>query len=291
MARQPRRFARLGASPDLATQALFDSYIGPYGEITAHPGGLRFHDGFTPGGVPVDGSPPMTQARLDYVSPNQVRLVPAGGSYLWINGRNVALPPAINLSNAGLSELTQYYLSAYVSGSTVVLEASTTGFATAASGIRVKNGDPTRTHVGMLYTDTGGIFSNASNRRLVRSQYNRPKQTLHGSYASGSTSSTSAVEINPAHRVMFLAYSDDMIDYSFTGHAQVTTGAASNTFLGLDGANYGSLQFLSGSTGNNPVGPRATALVGDGVHTLSLRGSINGSGTGTWTGQILGSIS
>lgn len=58
--RIPRQLARRGAAADLPTQAAFDSYIGPSGELTWDGTRklLRVHDGAQPGGVGVQPQSP-----------------------------------------------------------------------------------------------------------------------------------------------------------------------------------------------------------------------------------------
>ncbi|GAA0267167.1 hypothetical protein LNAOJCKE_2979 [Methylorubrum aminovorans] len=52
MPRQPRQVAGIGAS-DLPNQAAVAAYTGPPRELVVGVDTLRFHDGFTPGGIPL----------------------------------------------------------------------------------------------------------------------------------------------------------------------------------------------------------------------------------------------
>ncbi len=52
MARQPRQIAGIGAS-DLPNQAAVEAYRGPPRELILGEDTLRYHDGVTPGGIPL----------------------------------------------------------------------------------------------------------------------------------------------------------------------------------------------------------------------------------------------
>lgn len=235
---------------------------------------------------------PQTQGRLDYISTTQIRLVQAGGSFLWIDGLNRQIPAgSVTLSNAGLLENTLYYIYAYMNGANIALEASTTGHASHASGIRVKSGDSSRTLVGMVYMNTGGVFASSASRRFVRSFYNRPALTLSSAATTATSTSTTSVEVSTGFQVQFLVFADDVLDLQFTGHT-INNGGFVTSFLGLDGGNFGvaSISSASGGSANYyPTHCRATATVSEGMHIGTLRGSVT-AGTGNWIGLITGAI-
>ncbi|HYE89532.1 MAG TPA: hypothetical protein VEA38_00875 [Terriglobales bacterium] len=100
------------------------------------------------------------QCYLSWVSASSIKLLPLNGNRLIINGTTQTIPAAgVSLSNSGLTTSTTYYLYAYMNGSTMTLEASTTAHATSSTdGVEIKSGDQTRTFVGEVDVDGSGNF-------------------------------------------------------------------------------------------------------------------------------------
>jgi len=100
------------------------------------------------------------QCYLSWASASSVTLLPLNGNRLIIDGTSQTIPAAgVSLSNSGLTVSTTYNLYAYMNGSTMTLEASTTAHATSATdGIEIKSGDQTRTFVGAVDVDGSGDF-------------------------------------------------------------------------------------------------------------------------------------
>lgn len=100
------------------------------------------------------------QCYLSWVSTSEIKLLPLNGNRIIINGTTQTIGSSgVSLSNSGLSSSTTYHIYAYMNGSTMTLEASTTTHATSATdGIRIKTGDQTRTYVGSLETDGSSNF-------------------------------------------------------------------------------------------------------------------------------------
>lgn len=235
---------------------------------------------------------PQTQGRLDYISTTQVRLSQAGGSFLWIDGLNRPIPAGgVNLANTGLTAATFYYVYAYMNGATMVLEASTTVHVGHASGLRVKSGDATRTLVGMIYMDTGGVFANANAKRFVRSYFNRQAVPILSTITTATTSSTTFVDLSANYLVEGVLWLDDVLDLQYTGYTANSGGLTYST-LAVDGANFGG-QVNAGVSGGTPITfplhPRGIATRTEGYHTMTLRGMVS-AGTGTWVGYVTGVI-
>lgn len=78
-------------------------------------------------------------------------LQPYNGNRLMINGIAQTIPSSgVSFAATGLTAGTTYFIYAYMNGSTMALEASTTGHsADTATGMEVKTGDSSRTLVGM----------------------------------------------------------------------------------------------------------------------------------------------
>lgn len=235
-----------------------------------------------------NGLIPATRGQLQYVSTTQVALKRWAGLHIWINGANRPIPSAgVTFSNANVVAGAIWYAYVYMSGSTMLGEISATVHVEHASGVRVKNGDPTRTLVGFGLGDTGNLFAHSATKRLVRSYFNRVVQSLSSTYVNGTTMSPTAVDISTGFTVQFCSWADEMVDITFVGDVS-NPGGTTYTLCGVDGVNFGGLQR---GTGNNvsPVSPRGLALRTEGAHTATLRGYVS-AGTGTWTGQIMGRI-
>jgi hypothetical protein len=119
------------------------------------------------------------QCQFQSFSTTACRLMPLGGGLLLING-NVETVPAtgVTLANtigaAALAPLTFYYAFAYMSAAGVMsLEWSLTAYALDGRGNPIKAGDPTRTCVGIGFTDATGKFQDNEGFRGVGTYYNR----------------------------------------------------------------------------------------------------------------------
>lgn len=135
------------------------------------------------------------QVRLSYVSTTSIRLDRCNGTKLFVNGANRDVPSAgITLSNSGLSASTLYYIYAFMSGATMTLEASTTAPAADSTyGHQIKTGDSTRSLVGKVFMNGGGLFEDSAILRYVASWFNRQLKTVANSQSANSSSTTFAV--------------------------------------------------------------------------------------------------
>lgn len=167
------------------------------------------------------------QCKLQYISSSVIQLTPWNGNNLVINSTNRTIPSGgVTLAPTALTPNTLYYIYAYMSGSTMTLEASATGYTTqTTTGINIKSGDATRTLVGMARPITGPNWVDASTQRFLRSWFN--ESGLTGSnYLNGnkSTTSTTFVEIDSACRLEALFWTNEAIHV--TSNIQVTANVA-----------------------------------------------------------------
>jgi hypothetical protein len=216
------------------------------------------------------------------------------GQLLTINGSHYSIPSAgITLSASGLTPSTLYYIYAYMNSGTMTLESSTTASAVdSTTGVRIKNGDATRTLVGMAYPETGPVFTDTAKKRFVRSWYNDQGVTLFSNFtANRQTISASYVELNTELRCEFLLWSGEVAQATATG--SVINGASNGqnrSSLAFDGTTAevgGSLSVLS-STDTVPFSAPATKSgLSEGYHYITLIGLV-ASGTGTWYGDVDG---
>ena len=108
------------------------------------------------------------------VDGSNLRLNPKDGNVLSINGVDYTIPSGgVSLSASGASASTTYNIYAYMSSGTMTLERSATATAVdAATGMTIKNGDPTRTFVGTGRTNGSSAWV------LAISQFNRPAVSI-----------------------------------------------------------------------------------------------------------------
>jgi hypothetical protein len=115
------------------------------------------------------------KCQLAYVSTSQIRLRPFDGNGLIINGVMQQVPAAgVTFAVTGLTPSTVYSIYAFLSGTTMTLEASATAAVQNTAGVYVKTGDNTRTLVGAVYINTGPGFVNTGGICGVRSWFNDP---------------------------------------------------------------------------------------------------------------------
>ena len=130
--------------------------------------------------------------RLTYVSPTAINFVPYNGDLIKINGVLYRIPAfgIGGLGNTGiiidgapgssLAANTTYLVYAFISGGVVTAEFSTTGHATSATdgnvGTEIKNGDNTRSLIGIVRTNASAQFENSLRNRFVRSWFNPPRE-------------------------------------------------------------------------------------------------------------------
>jgi hypothetical protein len=157
----------------------------------------------------------FTQCYFQYTNATTCTLLPRDGNLLWINGTHGVIPSAgVTLSNSGLTTTTFYYVYAHLSGSTIVLDASTTTYATNSTyGIKQKSADPTRTLVGAVYIDASGNFQDLVGARYVISYFNRRKKSSCLFSAASpqitTTGTSNMLEFTTSLRNNFIFWSSD----------------------------------------------------------------------------------
>src|SRR5262245_13142247 len=172
---------------------------------------------------------PMGQCRLTKLGAN-LQLVPYNGNKLLINGAQETIPDiGVALAPTGTVGTTPY-IYAYMSGSSMALEASTTTFSVqAGTGVKVKSTDPTRTLVGKARVGTGTAWFDDEVNRLLLSYYNRVRKHMRGAISTPSTGSTSYIELDVNARIFFLSWGEDAVDLKLTGICDTNTAGPSIT--------------------------------------------------------------
>ncbi len=234
------------------------------------------------GEAPVGG-----ECRLDYTSATMLTLSRYDGYRLVIDNvaRSIQSTGA-TLANTGVADTT-YYIYSYWTGLYVSLEASTAAYTTdSRNGINVKNGDPTRTLVGMARTNSSGQWVDSATQRFVLSYYNRRPKLLRS--ASGgsevSTTSTSYVLLSSAKRVEFLTWGDGpVLSFCETQYKNtVATGAYVNIYADGSSIVTSTTPLISANSYVNfnfPFQPSLTL----GYHYIDIYVAV-WTGTGTFNG-------
>jgi hypothetical protein len=192
--------------------------------------------------------------KFSWVSTTQCALKPANGNLLQINGALYPIPAGgVTITNAGLAASTLYYAYAFINNTgAMALEFSTTGHSTAATGsnvgIEVKNGDPTRSLVGMVVTDPGTLFQDTSRNRQVRSWFNDRGTIAFGNDGTNiSTGSTVFVELDAAARCTAAVWAGEVFHAEVRGTGTNNTGGQTSTILPwINGASVGQSHFSLG---------------------------------------------
>lgn len=237
---------------------------------------------------------PEGRCRLVFVSQDEVRLVRHDGAGLFVDGRNRPIPPeGAGLSRDGLGPNTLYYVYAFMSEAGPALEASVTAYMPdTAHGIAVREGDGSRTLVGMVRTNASGRFVFNARQRLVRSWFNRGAAPTEGRFtADRSTNSGAWVEVNPEVRNEALIWAGEAWMIHVSGSAFQNAVATLFCTVGIDGvsAQPNGVYFTSPAP-NYRMAVSHSHLVsglGEGFHYATILGAVNNS-TGTWIGSNVG---
>jgi hypothetical protein len=219
------------------------------------------------------------QCQLRYLSTIALVLAPYAGTYLRINGKTYALPPAgLAIANTNvmvggvaaqnLAASTTYLLFACDDGAGhaipdfwPVATGHTSDTTAGNIGVEVRlNGlvpDPTRTLVGMVATDGASHFSDF----LTLSWFNRRTKLNRTTFPTGvSTGSGTFVELSSTIRNTFLCWAGDVVEYRVTGTASnASTSGLATTGIGFDGTT-----------------PELESAVFSGMHTDTFGSSIVG---------------
>lgn len=235
---------------------------------------------------------------LKFVSSTQLSFLPFRGSGIQINGVIYPIPTGgvAGLANTGvyvegvagqnLAASTLYRVYCFNNAGTLTADFSATAHATSTtpgnSGTEIKNGDDTRTFIGLVYTGSASAFNDSVTNRCVRSWVNRDRTSFligaSGSYSSATSASTGA-------NVPLVAFANEALVAS--GNCYGTGSVSANFILSmcLDGTASSSCGCTTTST---TAKYEPTAVVGawnasEGLHTVALYSSMSsGSFTGNW---------
>lgn len=219
-----------------------------------------------------------------------------GGRYITINGINEVIPSGgVSLSPSGSTPGTTYNIYAYMTSGVMTLEYSTTGHTTdITTGLEIKNGDATRTLVGMARTVAGPAWVDTTTQRFVISWANRKNIALYNAFTANRTrASTSMDEINSEIRCEFLTWATEAVDAAANSMVSSGGGAGISVYASVafdtvsdNDAFIETQSISSGYISAIPV--RNVKTLSEGYHYATIGGGTS-SGTATWVGASAGS--
>jgi hypothetical protein len=237
--------------------------------------------------------------RLTFGNNSQISFVPFNGNGIKINGAVYFLSAALNASNTNtfingtsggsLAASTTYYVYVFNNSGTLTIDFSTTGHATSTNtgignvGTEIKNGDDTRSLIGMVRTTAAAQFADSLNQRFVLSWFNRQQKDSSISTANSNTTSTTTA-VMTTNKLEMLNWANEAVG-AFWNAQGFTTGANAFADVGVDGASNvlpGSQYVFSFSTAIVPATVGGFATQAEGYHAYFGVGSAN-SGGGTFT--------
>lgn len=228
------------------------------------------------------------------LSGGNLLLSPWKGSQLTINSARQAIPDAgITLPPSAIAAIdTDYKVYAYMDGTTMKLELSTTGHATqATTGVEIKSGDATRTLVGLARGITGTVYADNYTQRYVRSWFNDPGfMGFSGLTASKNRASATWGELDTSKRVEFLAWTGELIQIIAAGQLSSSSGnEAAHTGIGISGSPEADSQIgvvPKNVTGTPPEDPNNIMVT---IMNARLRGSgVQDLTDGAWDARLYG---
>lgn len=231
------------------------------------------------------------QCRLIYVSPTECRLVPHNGDGLVISGKQCRV--AVNgvpITTASTSPSARYWVFAKEDGAGgVALELANTAsssYSFFTSGIYVKTGDPTRTLVGWVGTNSSNSIQDSPRARFVASWFNRRRRSVVETL-TGSTSSTSVTGLGAG--VVLFNWADEEVEVMISGYSTLSAAGYYSMEARRNGA--GPLPYVPTTlAGRNVAGPASISAIaqtipGEGEASYRLFGSVS-AGTLTLANRI-----
>lgn len=258
---------------------------------------------------------PLGQGRLVYNSSTQIQFNPYNGNSFQIQGGVYAIPAAgVTAGNAGvfvngaanqnLVLNTLYYVYLFSNSGTPTIDFSTTGYAqdtTAGNiGVYIKNSNPSRSLIGMVYVDGSSHFNDTLVLRNVASWFNRQPKSWTGASSGGATAAGSGTlsELMTACRIEGAIWADGAPSVSVGGYcSQSVMGNGNQTYIGMDGVvavspNGNEFQAYTGAA-FAPVGLTWTpgpGIATEGRHFFTVAVTTSSTNTGAWFVNMAGQI-
>lgn len=229
-------------------------------------------------------------------SGTSLKLAPANGNLLTINGVPQVVPSAgITLAPPATNN-TSYYIYAYMNSGTMTLEASTTANVTdSTTGMEVKSGDATRTLVGLART-VSSAWVDTDALRYVRSWFNELPVRLYAILGSNTNFGNSTfTKISANLDCIVLAFEGERILASITG-TMWGSGSAVTSSIGI-GIDTSSAPQASGeetpTAASHSMAVSAVAVsdvLSVGIHTITGCGRTAGTSVASAATIVTGTI-
>ena len=217
-------------------------------------------------------------------------LAPENGNKLMINGVMRTIPNAgVPLASTGLATGTTYWIYAFLNtAGAMASEADTTPPAVdAATGMKVKSGDPSRTYVGVARTTASGAWADTEQQRFVASHFNRRVKRGWNGVTNAVINSGTDVELDASKRAEFVTHGDAGVyaeAHTYTSNTNsgatnwITLGVLTGTPTVVEIAP--AVTFAAGATVAHP----SAAVQGNfaaGYNAVTMKGRVSG-GTATY---------
>jgi hypothetical protein len=212
--------------------------------------------------------------RLEYISTNEIRLVPYGGDQIMIGGQRYTIPAGgVSLAPHASLPTTNFYIYAYVQAGVLTLAYGTDAPVNDAYGMPANPNStwPPSVLVGIVCGGSTGFQMTGIVLGVV-SYWNRLQKTVR-SNISGSTASTTGVLIGGA--IWWINFVGDTVVVCGSGTHNSQSGANGQVgMLAVDGSYVGTpSNSVSGGTGWwCPLVMHASLRPAFGVHRLELYG-------------------
>lgn len=227
------------------------------------------------------------QCRLSVASTTSLVLSPYNGNTIIINGAPRQIPSGgVTVTNSGVTANSLRYVYAFMSGANMALEVVATGHSTGADGVEIKTGDPSRSLVGMIYSNASSQFVDTATARQCLNWFNRRSLNCYVfSGASFNFTSSVGAEVSTTLRASFLSWADEATTAAISGYVSVSTGSIANVQVSIDG----SATLVGGSfsvfppSGGGQGGYSSTACLtlAEGLHNSQIWSAVAGGATGT----------
>lgn len=251
---------------------------------------------------------PTNHGRLFGVSGTQIKFGAFNGRYLpvktsgvWqlrdisssgiVSGNPTTASNFVNgVAAQALAANTTYLVTVFDNSGTLTFDFLTTltHIPDANTGVEIKNGDDTRTVVGMVRTNGSTNFEADAAIIGIISWYNRRALGFSNTFtAARTTTSATFVEINSEIRIGFLVWADESIQISFNGMVSNLGANSCNTCISIDGNQLDARVDTIPTTGNlgccSLSFTETGQTAGEGYHYATVLGATAAS-TATWPG-------
>lgn len=236
--------------------------------------------------------------RFLWKNATQCQLIPMNGGLLTVNGNQEQVPASLIFYNtlqnvaqggAAMAALTVYYAYVYMLAGVMMGEWSTTAPIRDARGLLIKSGDPTRTCVGGVYTNSNAQFQDDVAFRGVGTARNRTWRNVD--YQQQGVNITTPTSAAPAQipGFPFWSWGDDSSIFNLWGYAFNHPGGSCYWYLAADGVLSSANGVSIGNTNWIMAAPVTIAGVyGLGIHGIGAAFNVDANTQGVYYYRITG---